>query len=570
MGVDGDEASLSKKVEMLWGHPLSLNLLGEIGLSALQDENDPELVADDIWAADDVTGSRMSALVAHYEAFLDPRKRGILYVLSLFDDLIRQDLLEQLCLELADTPILEDLAGVSRTVLKILIDDMRDQSPLASSRVQGVEYVSLHPLVRRAVRQRLQQNYPEQYQAVQRSIYYKLRDKLPDKVSSMEDVADVNRAIRHGCEGGLYAEVFDQLIWDKLQRGYAAYALHRFGAGGLDIAAMNRYFSNGWFAPENLEKSIDSKLLQGRIFIWSGFALRTLARFDESIPLLERARDMLVEVEPQGAWAASGYLSRCFVQIGRLQEGADEAKRCVDVIRQLNMPPEYLRIGLGVYAIALFYQGRFDECSSAYDEAYSMTAVNPNMFALFAMQECQYRECLMERFGVSAVEEHVASRGDIIAHSPVIQEMYSLYASPKEALLEGDFSSARVAAVVAGAKRLRQGSTGWVADYRVKGLLATVAYFRHVGLMAEAKEVLEVAGEICRRHRLYVLEVDWLIESIQILIAEGEQLRAEEEIKKVSRQLDQYGYGLRLEQVEMLKERLLNLEPAGNQIGVAV
>lgn len=169
-GVEGCEVSLSRKVEMLWGHPLSLALLGEVGLSALQDESVPELVADDIWAADGVTGRRIAHLVDRYEALLDPRKRAILYVLALFDDLIRQDLLEQFCLELSGTQLAEALFGIPRTVLRVLINDMREHSPLGRSKDGGVEYIDLHPLIRRAIREKLQKGFAEEYREVQRRI----------------------------------------------------------------------------------------------------------------------------------------------------------------------------------------------------------------------------------------------------------------------------------------------------------------------------------------------------------------------------------------------------------------
>jgi hypothetical protein len=84
--------------------------------------------------------------------------------------------------------------------------------------------------------------------------------------------------VMHGCQAGRHQEAFDDVYWERIQRGNEYFNLKKLGAFGADLAVLSGFFDLPWRKPVDELRKSDKGLILNSAGAW----LRALGRLAEA------------------------------------------------------------------------------------------------------------------------------------------------------------------------------------------------------------------------------------------------------------------------------------------------
>lgn len=384
--------------------------------------------------------------------------------------------------------------------------------------------------------------YPAAHHAGHLRIFELMRDRMPENPSTLEELHRYYHRATHGCLAGAHEMVFDEIIWKEISRGYSAYVLHRYGPGGLDLVLLGQFFPEGRYYPDLLASNIAGPHLKAKILWWAGSILRPVGRLLEAIAFFEAAIPLMKESgDLYGEWGALAYLTRCYLIAGDVRRSIDQGARCVELVRNSTAHDNVRRIALGVYASTLRAGGRYDESLSAYREAASIPVQLREYEGVFALQELQFVELLLDLGMHDEARARIIDRAGLIVRSSISEQFANILLTSAEMDVDHE-PSGRRDNLLEQLTLFQQSEAQGVTDYTVSVYIAFSRCFRKLGDLELARKLLDSATQVCEARSPIILIVDCLIERCYQQAAVGEFLHVRATAAQAEQLIEKMGY----------------------------
>ncbi len=327
-GVRGTDAELEEAARDFGLHALALSLLAsyihEIPGHHISNAKDiPDIDVPE------KEGKHPRRVIAAFEKkFGDSAEVNVLRILGLF----RSPAENEEIAAVRDAPAIPSLTEHLQTISAVkwlqVVSKLRRLKLIQPESIHRPEALDAHPLVREHFGKQLRQEYPEAWREGNSRLYeyYKSTAKgLPD---TLEEMAPLFSAVRHGCQAGLHREAFWE-YYNRIQRnGRIGYCSKQLGAFGADLATISGFFDDtSWHQPsEGLSEDM-------RAFILSqaGFCLRALGRLIEAVqPFQASLKEFITQMVWKQAVKQASNLSELYLAIGDIRQALDYMEQAND------------------------------------------------------------------------------------------------------------------------------------------------------------------------------------------------------------------------------------------------
>jgi len=592
LGVSGSEKELEELAVDVDGHALTMNLLGTYLVRAHGGDVRKRDRVDLQRADRAIQGGHAFKAMAAYERWLgeggeeSARQLAILALLGLFDRPADAGCLAALRRPPAILGLTEPLflpGGGRKAQLKKAqpIDDQdwnlacsalagcgllslpATASPNALPTLAGGSALDAHPLIREYFARRLRERQPKAWRAAHSRLYEHLRDTTEHQPDTLEGLQPLYQAVAHGCQAGRHQEACDEVYWDRISRGAAAYVVKELGAFGADLCAVAVFFAPPWRRISPGLKEADQAWLLNQ----AAFHLRALGRLTEALEPMRAALEMGKSHENWiGAASRASNLSALELTLGEVPAAVRDAEQ--SVIFADRSGDAFQRMGKrAMQADALQQAGRYAEALELFQEAERIQAEQqaqyPRLYSLPGFQYCDLLLAEAER----AAWRIEASRADVEAHSRVLREVAERAeqtlkwvlgagglavltlaldhltlgrARLYRAILEGADSSSACSEIEEAVAGLRRAG----ATHHVPRGLLTRAWQRALhGDISEARADLDEAQEIAERGPMPLYLAD-------IALYRARLFRDRESLATARSLIEKHGYWRRKEELE--------------------
>jgi transcriptional regulator with XRE-family HTH domain/tetratricopeptide (TPR) repeat protein len=425
-----------------------------------------------------------------------------------------------------------------------------------------------HPEVRAYFAKRLQRDEPAAWREGHVRLYQHFRKEESLQEDNPRGIDNLYLAIHHGCKAGHHAEVFDELVWERMSAGFAFRRLNGHGAGARDEMILKYFIPD--FRSSELQCAIGGLAdeTRARIFLWAALVLYVLGRVQDAVKFAEHAQQLFEKTDDRlGIWFCSGYLSWFLAAKGELDRALKLSECCVqDVNQELRGEPLWKKIALCLHACMLAYTGQFNEALRLYNQAMAETCgPAPNAFdADLAILRFHYA-CLLLKRGRYKEAEHegweLVEKGQ---STPLIGFLgYQVLGrmaleKPSKKFLEGD-----------GGKRvnpLRGNAEGYLDkgkvylslvpayDQIIVNKLFMARFNRLNENLEEADRYLKLAEEDVGPFEL--LKMDCILERAWLCLAQGHTKKAGEKCETVGYLANSHGYHCIDNELKKLQKQL--------------
>jgi hypothetical protein len=286
-GVWGTDKELKAASGDFGGHPLALVLLASLLKEtqtgdARRRDHIRGLLAD----ADDVGHDHARRIMESFEREWlagRPLFQLVMRVIGLFDRPVDASVIQAL---LQEPLILGILARIRDADWNRAVSRLRDVKLIAPADRERITTLDAHPLVREWFGERFRHSNETGWRIAHRCVYEHLRDGTREgKAPTLEDLAPLYQAIRHGVFAGIEAETLHDIYIDRIcRRGVEGnleyYSVHRLGAISSELAAISWFFDPPYM---NITPNLN---MEDQLFVERQAAncLRAQGRLTEVLP----------------------------------------------------------------------------------------------------------------------------------------------------------------------------------------------------------------------------------------------------------------------------------------------
>ena len=238
LGVHGTEEELQHASYEFGGHGLAVNLLGtylrDVFNGDVRRRNEVSLLAED-----EGQGSQARTVMASYNKwFGEGPELAVLRLIGLFDRPVEGELVDLLRAPPAIAGLTDLLVSLTEPSWREVLARLRRARLLAEADPHDPDTLDAHPLVREHFSQQLRDTYPDAWREGNDRLYVHFKgvpkQEFPDTI---EEMAPLFAAVAHGCAAGRHQEAFDEIYWQRIQRGEKFFSTNQLGAWGADLAA---------------------------------------------------------------------------------------------------------------------------------------------------------------------------------------------------------------------------------------------------------------------------------------------------------------------------------------------
>jgi hypothetical protein len=212
VGVKGSQEEIDSVIEEYDAHALSLILLSTY---LVEDFGGDIRKAKDIppFHSDKEAGGKAHRILLWYEGQLTEEQRAFMNIFSLFRRAVREDDFEGVFQATMETEINQTLRKTSEFSFKRMVGNLCDRRLI--TRGQDDTYAT-HPLIKSYFESIFEE---EDKKLSHKRIYLYFGEYAPEQPETIAEMQPLFEQVYHGCAAGLCDEVFDDVYWDKIQRG---------------------------------------------------------------------------------------------------------------------------------------------------------------------------------------------------------------------------------------------------------------------------------------------------------------------------------------------------------------
>ncbi|MDQ3011204.1 MAG: toll/interleukin-1 receptor domain-containing protein, partial [Acidobacteriota bacterium] len=182
------------------------------------------------------------------------------------------------------------LQGLSEREWKQTIAALRDLRLLATASPDDPDTLDAHLLLREHFSELLRRAHPEAWKAGNLRLYEHLTRTAKEFPDTIEEMTPLFAAITHGCAAGRQQQAFDDVYWQRIQRGEQSFNAKKLGALGAELAALSGFFATPWRVPSAALTEAD----QAFVLNEAGIDLRALGRLREAVKPMQASLDMYI------------------------------------------------------------------------------------------------------------------------------------------------------------------------------------------------------------------------------------------------------------------------------------
>lgn len=531
MGVSGPAAELEKAADELRGHALSLTLLGRYlalahgGAIARRDKVD-------LLRADAEAGNHHAERVLDsYARWLEPKYRAIMDMIGLFDRPAKPPLLA--ALHQPPIPGLSDaLDGMADDQWQIALGFLREARLLLPPEADNA--VDAHPLVRGYFRHRLENT--EAARAGHDRLYQTLCTQAKDLPDTLEEMAPLLQAIRHGCAAGKHQETLDKVYLRRVMRGGEFYLSKVLGAQGDWLGCLGPFFDGSW----NLPTEAVGEAAQAFLLNQAGSALQTQGQWPEAEVALRATLQRHLSAE---RWkeAASGTqnLANLLSFSGRLSEAIALAHRGLEYATRDARNAAW-DISEATLAGLLSNAGQREAATDGFLRAESLQCKNePKARFLYSFRGHTYCRLLLDQGKAAEVVERGNATLEISVRTNRLLDIGLDHQSLGEALAQlGQWPQA--------VQHLDQAIThlqrAGLVQFLAAGHVARAGLQRQLGLWEAAADDLTVAADIAEPVGIKLILTDIALERAQLALARNDRAEARRQWELGAKLVQECGY----------------------------
>lgn len=369
-GVHGTDQELEAASEAFGNHALAVRLLAAY-LHEIEGHHISNAASIPDLDIPDAKGRQPRRVMEAFDRrFGESPQRQILYIMGLFDR--PPDLA---AIEAVKSPPL--IEGLTDKLLSLcegewhdLLDELRGCGLLAPKSKHNPTVLDCHPLVREHFGEKLQGESPDAWREAHRRLYEHLTKSTEYRPDTLAGLTPLYQAVAHGCLAGMSQDACDRVYIDRILRGEEAYAWHRLGAFGAELAAVACFFERPWTMVSDQLSEEDQALLLNQ----AAFCLGALSRPTEGVEPMRASLEKYVRL---GRWEFASRvainLSELALTLGQAAEGVRQAERSVDYADRSG--DAFRRMcARERLAHALFQAGQKDKAGELFREAEAMQA----------------------------------------------------------------------------------------------------------------------------------------------------------------------------------------------------
>jgi uncharacterized protein DUF4062 len=399
LGVKGTQREFEELVDDVEGHALTLNLLGGFLKRAFKGDIRQRDRVKFEKANEKIQGGHAFRAMAAYEEWLlqggdeGRREVAILRLLGLFDRPVDAGCISALRGE-SIPDLTEAIVGLEEDDWEFSLTGLEDAKLLTVNRDAAGTLLSLdaHPLLREYYGERLRKHHPEAWRAAHRRLYEHLFETTKEgDEPALEDLQPLYQAVAHGCQAGLYQEVYQKLYYARIWRG-EYYSVNELGAFGADLGAVACFFEQPWSGIfPGINEGTQAVLLNA-VASW----LRALGRLTEALePMGEGMEFAAKRQDWTNAATGAGNLSELELTLGEVAEAVAKAEQSVTYADRSDDAFQW-QTGRTILADSLHHAGRRAEAETRFREAEQMQAERePEYPLLYSWASFRYCDLLL-------------------------------------------------------------------------------------------------------------------------------------------------------------------------------
>jgi Ca2+/Na+ antiporter len=322
-GVKGSEEDMWGVINRYKGHALSLTSLAGY-LNRYYDGDIKQASEVEFVLGDRVRFEDVNKLLRKYAEKMSDSERIFLYIFSLFrQEVTENDFAGVFRHEIEGTKFNEVLVNLNKLDFRDLIDGLVDWRLISYDETKKA--YATHPLIKGYFKS----DFDEKIKKLcHKRIYQYFGLYALEWPESLEEMQPLFEQVYHGCAAGLYAEVFNDVYWEKIYRKEEQFIIHKLGAWEANLSLAKTFFPKGDLSQMPL---VSKKSAQSWLLATAGLALLATGRPKEAEDPFLTGLQMDIK-DKNWIYASEEYQNLAELQFrtGELESGLESAKGALD------------------------------------------------------------------------------------------------------------------------------------------------------------------------------------------------------------------------------------------------
>jgi tetratricopeptide (TPR) repeat protein len=503
-------------------------------------------------------------------AYLSSEEKAVMKIVSLFDGPAVAEAVQAVRAGAPIPGLTDVLKGLGEDGWAAVLNLLRELGLLEGENQQRQSDLDCHREVRAYFAKQLQCE-PDAWREGHLRLYQHFKNEENLKDDNPAPIDSLYLAIHHGCLAGRHAEVFDELVWEKMSAEFAFRWINGHGVSAQDEMILNHFIR----VPLNSEPQCDIEGLgcerTARLFLWTSVVLYVLGRVQDAVEFVKHAQQLFGKTKDRlGIWFCGGYLSWFLAAKGDLDGALKLSESCVQDVNQNlrgeRFRPLWKKIALCLHGCMLTYRGEFDKALRRYKQAMAEKCdLAPDAFdAMLAILSFRYACLLLHRESYEDAEQEAR---ELVNKAQAIPangfSAYQLLARIELAKFsenngEGPHPNLTNTSLV-NAEKLFDQAKGYLNlapayDQIVVNALFMAQFNRLSGNLQEADHHLKQAEKAVGPFVL--LKMDCLLERAWLCLAQGDKAKAKEKCTAVGSLVNNHRYHFIDKELRDLEKKL--------------
>jgi tetratricopeptide (TPR) repeat protein len=532
-GVHGTDAELEEAARGFGLYALALSLLAsyihEIPGHHISNAKD----IPDIDVPEKEGKHPRRVMSAFDKRFGDSAEVNVLRMLGLFSSPAEKEEIAAVREASAITNLTDRIQELSDVEWSQVVSKLRRLKLIAPESQHRLDTLDAHPLVREHFGKQLKQEYSYAWREGNNRLYEYYKTIAKEYPETIEEMAPLFAAVRHGCQAGKYQDAFLDVYWRRIGRK-DYFNIRKLGAIGADLSVLSEFFVISWsqIIPALRED------ITGAILTAVGFSLRALGRLEDAAQPMKAGLEAYIAEDWENYAISMSNLSELYLSIGNIKEALAYAEQSVELADR-SRDTSWQRAFRTTLANVLHQIGRLADAQDKFDEAEEIQKRNepayPYLYSLWGYHHC---DLLLTRSNYAEVQRRASqtlawveqAQQDILSASLDNLSLGRAHLLQSQCEPSHPFTESLtyLNSAVDGLRRAND------QEYIICGLLARTEYYRVTGDLKKAENDLAEAFTIARRGGMGLHLADCHLEYARLYLAYLRPERSEAQSKDIS------------------------------------
>jgi hypothetical protein len=233
-GLRGPEKEFDTVAQEYNRHPLSLSVLAGV----LERYYEGQIAR---WREVAGSSETIAEMLDPLMACLSTAEKTVLKIVGLFDGPAVAEAVQAVRAGAPIPGLTDALKGPGEDGWAAVLNMLRELQLLEGENKDRPRDLACHPEVRAYFAKRLQRDEPDAWREGHLRLYQHFKKEENLEEDNRRAIDNIYLAIHHGCNAGHHAQVFDELVWEKMSAGFAFRRLNGHGASARDEMILKHF-----------------------------------------------------------------------------------------------------------------------------------------------------------------------------------------------------------------------------------------------------------------------------------------------------------------------------------------